>query len=342
MLDYRDSGVDREGAQTWIESLKAQVESTKRQEVMSSLGGFAAGFQAPANMNDPVWFATTDGVGTKLLLVEQAGVEAYFGAGIDLVAMSVNDLLACRAEPLVFLDYLACGKLDAQRDTALLKGVIEGCRQAGCALIGGETAEMPGFYVGKRLDVAGFAVGVAERAKLWQKQSVGEGDVLLGVSSNGFHSNGYSLVRKIMEKQAWDLSTEIEGEPLAQSLLKPTRIYIRELLPILLEGGVNAGVHITGGGLVENLPRVFDEAIFQAEISLGSWAPPEIMTTFAREARVEEREAYSTWNMGVGFVVVAEKSKARELVSQHPDLLFECGRIRRKSSSADRSVELLQ
>jgi len=339
MTDYKASGVDRAAAQNWVEDLGAELRSSFREEILSKVGGFGASFVSPKHYQKPVWVATTDGVGTKLLLAEEAGDSAFFGIGIDLVAMCVNDLLACRAEPLVFLDYLATDKLRSSRTTPLLRGVVEACRQSKCSLIGGETAEMPGFYPNNRLDVAGFAIGVIEREKIWKKEAVGKGDVILGMASSGFHSNGYSLIRKVMQQESWSLDTQVEGQCLGDFLLTPTKLYIQDLYQLLLHPVVKAGVHITGGGLVENLPRVFDSEKCRAKVNSQGWKIPSLMQSFCERAKIQRQEAFSTWNMGVGFCFIVESKEAEQILNERSPAIFRLGEIRARDHSNE-SVEI--
>lgn len=299
-MDYKEAGVDRHKADSWIRSHSKDFQSNYRPEVLSQLGGFGAFFEAPKNYQDPVFCATTDGVGTKIELAEELGDGAFFGIGVDLVAMCANDLLVCRAEPLVFLDYLATGRLDEARGSSFIKGVVEGCRQAGASLVGGETAEMPGFYSANRMDVAGFCVGVAERMLVQSAPSVEEGDQIVGFPSSGFHSNGFSLIRKVLEKKSIDWTRD---ETLREALLRPTKIYVREHLELMQSSEVRAAVHITGGGIVENLPRALPEVLC-AEINCRSWEVPQLMQEFADWAELDPVEAYSTWNMGIGLCLI--------------------------------------
>lgn len=328
-MDYQSAGVDREGAANWIKSLSHVIKSTQREEVLSGVGGYAALFESPSHYKNPVWVAGTDGVGTKLLLAEEAGDQAFYGIGFDLVAMCVNDLLACAAEPLVFLDYMATGKLNLERSTQLLTGIAEACREAGASLIGGETAEMPGFYKADQLDVAGFSIGVLDKSQLMSKDNVKVGDIVMALPSSGFHSNGYSLIRKVMEQQGWDLSTEIEGRPLGTYLLEPTRIYTMAALSIVRKPEVSAAAHITGGGFFENLPRVFDESKFEVEIDSSAWTVPEVMQTFVSAAEIDKKEAYSTWNMGIGFCVFCRESLVEKLEGLS---WMRIGQVKEKSS----------
>lgn len=336
-MDYKDSGVDREGAASWVENLKTPIEQSFRSEILSSIGGFGAMFEAPKTYAQPVWVTTTDGVGTKILLAEEAGDSAFFNIGIDAVAMCVNDLLACRAEPIAFLDYLAIDSLAKARMNFLLKGILEGCRLASCSLIGGETAEMPGFYPKGRLDVAGFSIGVLEKKLMWKSKVAKENLILVGLPSNGFHSNGFTLVRKIMKQQSWSLDSQIEGEILGDYLLRPTKIYIKDCLSLLRDERVYGAAHITGGGLIENLPRFLSQG-YQAEIKRDSFETPAIMRAFAQAASASAEEIYATWNMGIGFVFVCEEDFSTEVLNQLPEARL-IGQI--KKTDEEKSVKLL-
>jgi len=314
MNDYSSSGVDREAAEVWLDEMGSEIKKSFRPEILSAIGGYGAEFVAPSKMKKPVWVATTDGVGTKLMLAELAGEESFFGIGIDLVAMSVNDLLACRAEPLIFLDYLATGKIQKHRQQIFLRGVLEGCKQAGCSLVGGETAEMPGFYSSERMDVAGFSVGVKEGAQ--QVDLILEGDEIWGLASSGFHSNGYSLIRKIVTDQKLSWDQEIAGTKLIDFLLAPTRIYSSEVLPWFENPQFKALAHLTGGGVVENLPRVFPENL-SARVSKDAFPKLVWMQKFADWSGMNERETFSTWNMGIGLCAIVNPKLGGNLASKN-------------------------
>ncbi|MCR4443417.1 MAG: phosphoribosylformylglycinamidine cyclo-ligase [Peptococcaceae bacterium] len=306
-LTYREAGVDISQGNRTVEMIKPLAEKTFRQEVLGGLGGFGALFALDTEKyKNPVLVAGTDGVGTKLAVAQL--MNRHDTIGIDCVAMCVNDILVSGAEPLFFLDYLAVGKLEPEQAAAVVAGIAEGCSQAGCALIGGETAEMPGFYRPGEYDVAGFAVGVVEREKIIDGRTIVPGDLLLGLSSNGLHSNGYSLARKIFFEvcgyNAGDYVEEL-GCSLGEELLKPTRIYagiVRELQDHFCIKGM---AHITGGGLLENPPRVLPSGL-GLEIDYGSWEIPPVFRLLAREGPVEKREMLRTFNMGIGFVIIAE------------------------------------
>ncbi len=311
-LTYADAGVDIDAGNALVERIKPAAKRTARPGVMSGLGGFGALFDLKgAGYVDPVLVAATDGVGTKLrIAIDTGNVDTI---GIDLVAMCVNDLVCQGAEPLFFLDYFATGKLDVPSAARIIEGIAEGCVQSGCALIGGETAEMPGMYHAGDFDLAGFAVGAMERgAEL--PAGVEEGDVLLGLSSSGVHSNGYSFVRKVVELSGlgWDAASPFGEGSLGEALLTPTRLYVKQALSAVRAGGVHALAHITGGGLTENLPRVLPEGL-GAEIDLGSWELPGVFRWLAETAKMEEPELLKTFNSGIGMIAVVAADRADAL-----------------------------
>ncbi len=267
-LSYKDAGVDIDAGDALVANIKSVARRTARPEVLGGLGGFGALCEIPKKYREPVLVSGTDGVGTKLRLAMQLG--RHDTIGIDLVAMCVNDLVVSGAEPLFFLDYYATGRLDVAIATRVVQGIGEGCAQAGCALVGGETAEMPGMYHGEDYDLAGFCVGVVEKSRIIDGSQVRAGDVLIGLGSSGAHSNGYSLIRKILERSGADLDSDLDGRPLGEALLAPTRIYVRPLLQLIEACEVKAMAHITGGGLLENIPRVIPDGC-QAVIDTASW-----------------------------------------------------------------------
>ncbi len=311
-LSYAQAGVDIDAGNALVEAIKPAAKATARPGVMAGLGGFGALFDLKAaGYSDPILVAATDGVGTKLRIAIDTG--HLDTIGIDLVAMCVNDLVCQGAEPLFFLDYFATGKLDVTAATRIIAGIAEGCKGSGCALIGGETAEMPGMYEAKDFDLAGFAVGAMERgADL--PAGVQAGDVLLGLASDGVHSNGYSLVRKIVERTGlgWDAPAPFTDGTLGAALLAPTRLYVRPALAAIRAGGVHALAHITGGGLTENLPRVLPEGM-GAEIDLGAWSLPPVFNWLAREGGITEAEMLKTFNAGIGMVLVVAADQAEAL-----------------------------
>ncbi|WP_274426813.1 phosphoribosylformylglycinamidine cyclo-ligase [Chelativorans sp. YIM 93263] len=322
-LSYADAGVDIDAGNMLVEKIKPLVRSTRRPGADSEIGGFGGLFDLKAaGFSDPILVAANDGVGTKLKVAIEAG--KHDTVGIDLVAMCVNDLVVQGAEPLFFLDYFATGKLDAEQGAAIVAGIAEGCRQAGCALIGGETAEMPGMYAQDDYDLAGFAVGAAERGQLLPSDDIAEGDVILGLTSSGLHSNGFSLVRKIVSAGGFDWQEKApfdDSRSLAEAMLEPTRIYVKPLLQaISATHGVKALAHITGGGLTENLPRVLPDAI-AAEIDLDTFDVPPVFSWLANDGGVVSSEMLRTFNCGVGMVVVVGEGQAAQVAA----LLQEAG-----------------
>ena len=299
-LSYRDAGVDIDAGNALVGRIRDIARRTRRPEVMGGIGGFGALCELPAGYREPVLVAGTDGVGTKLRLAIQLGIHDTIG--IDLVAMCVNDLVVAGAEPLFFLDYYATGHLDVDVAASVIHGIGVGCEQAGCALVGGETAEMPGMYAGEDYDLAGFCVGVVEKSRIIDGSRVAAGDALIGLASSGAHSNGYSLIRKILELSEADLQADLDGRPLAEALLAPTRIYVKPLLALRESCEVHALAHITGGGLLENVPRVLPAGC-RAVIDTASWREPELFRWLARAGGVDRREMYRTFNCGVGMVV---------------------------------------
>jgi phosphoribosylformylglycinamidine cyclo-ligase len=316
-LTYADAGVDIDAGNALVERIKPAAKRTDRPGVMAGLGGFGALFDLKAaGFDDPILVAATDGVGTKLRVAIESGQLA--SVGIDLVAMCVNDLVCQGAEPLFFLDYFATGKLDPAEAATVIEGIAEGCLQAGAALVGGETAEMPGMYAEKDFDLAGFAVGAMSRGASLPR-GVAAGDVLLGLASSGAHSNGYSLVRRVVERAglAWDAPCPFGDETagtLAGALLAPTRIYVKSALAAIKAGGVHGLAHITGGGLTENLPRVLPEGV-GAEIDLDAWALPPVFAWLRDTASIAEGEMLKTFNCGVGLIVVVAPEAAEEVAA---------------------------
>ena len=311
-MDYKDAGVDIEAGRDFVTQIRQDVQNTFRPEVLGGLGGFGGCFELPAGYQQPVLVSGTDGVGTKLKIAQV--LNRHDTVGIDLVAMCVNDILTSGAEPLFFLDYLATGKLKPEQLAQVVKGVAEGCRQSGCALLGGETAEMPGFYELGEYDIAGFAVGVVEKRKLLNGSQVKLGDVAIALASSGVHSNGFSLVRKIIADRdiAWDSKPEIlAGRSLGEELLQPTQIYVKPILELLAsEIDVHAMAHITGGGLPENLPRCLNQNQSIA-INLDSWEILPIFRWLAEVGNVKQEAMLETFNMGIGFVVLVAPEEAQ-------------------------------
>lgn len=301
-LTYKDAGVDIDAGEALVERIKGVARRTARPEVMGGLGGFGALCEIPAGYRQPVLVSGTDGVGTKLRLAMNLGL--HDSIGIDLVAMCVNDLVVCGAEPLFFLDYYATGKLNVDIAAQVVTGIGAGCELAGCSLVGGETAEMPGMYEGEDYDLAGFCVGVVEKSEIIDGSKVQAGDTLIALPSSGPHSNGYSLIRKILEISQTDASTaQLDGKPLAELLMAPTRIYVKPLLQLIKDTqAVKAMAHITGGGLLENIPRVLPEGT-QAIIDVASWTRPAIFDWLREQGNVEETEMHRVLNCGVGMVI---------------------------------------
>ena len=310
-LSYKDAGVDIDAGNALVERIKGVAKSTSRPEVLGGLGGFGALCELPSGYREPVLVTGTDGVGTKLRLAMD--LARHDTIGIDLVAMCVNDLVVAGAEPLLFLDYYATGKLDVDMAADVVTGIGHGCRLAGCALVGGETAEMPGMYEGNDYDLAGFCVGVVEKSEILDGSQVAAGDVLLGMASSGPHSNGYSLIRKILEISGASLDMAIDGGSLGDALLAPTRIYVKPLLSLLRESDipVHALSHITGGGLLENLPRVLPEGTV-ARIDTASWQRPAIFDWLQQQGNVDEHEMHRVLNCGIGMVIVVPADRSDE------------------------------
>jgi len=306
-LSYKDAGVDIDAGNALVERIKGVVKETRRPEVMGGLGGFGALCSLPQKYREPVLVSGTDGVGTKLRLAMD--LKRHDSIGIDLVAMCVNDLIVQGAEPLFFLDYYATGKLDVDTAASVITGIAEGCKQSGCALVGGETAEMPGMYHGEDYDVAGFCVGVVERSEIIDGSKVSAGDALIALASSGPHSNGYSLVRKILEVSKTNPETEqLDGKSLADHLLEPTRIYVKNVLELIAKNDIHAIAHITGGGFWENIPRVLPDNT-QAIIDGSSWQWPSVFSWLQQAGDVSTHEMYRTFNCGVGIIIALPQSE---------------------------------
>ncbi|PZO38294.1 MAG: phosphoribosylformylglycinamidine cyclo-ligase [Pseudanabaena frigida] len=318
-MDYRQAGVDIEAGRTFVEKIRDSVARTHRLGVLGDLGGFGGCFELPTGYRQPVLVSGTDGVGTKLKIAQAAN--KHDTIGIDLVAMCVNDVLTSGAEPLFFLDYLATGKLEPDQLAEVVKGIADGCQMAGCALLGGETAEMPGFYGIGEYDAAGFCVAIAEKSEMLNGTQVNIGDVVIGLASSGIHSNGYSLVRKIIESKGYNWSGKLEISPetqdltLAEVFLTPTQIYVKPVLAALKANlGIHGLAHITGGGLPENLPRCLGEG--QAvQIIRDSWQIPALFQWLQSEGEVPEMDMFNTFNMGIGMAVVVDPTKADDAIA---------------------------
>jgi phosphoribosylformylglycinamidine cyclo-ligase len=307
-LSYRDAGVDIDAGDQLVENIKPFAKRTMRPEVLSGIGGFGGLVEISKKFKEPVLVSGTDGVGTKLKLAFE--LNRHDTVGIDLVAMSVNDILVQGAEPLFFLDYFACGKLDVPAATEVIKGIAYGCEQSGCALIGGETAEMPGMYPVGEYDLAGFAVGVVEKSKIITGERIKAGDVVLGLASNGAHSNGYSLVRKIIERSKPDLNVKFDGDrTLADCIMAPTRLYVKPMLSLMQQLTVKGMAHITGGGITENVPRVLPQNVV-ADIDSKTWTMPKLFHWLREQGNVEAQEMFRTFNCGIGMVVIVAAQDA--------------------------------
>ncbi|MCZ8047486.1 MAG: phosphoribosylformylglycinamidine cyclo-ligase [Microcystis aeruginosa K13-05] len=316
-MDYKEAGVDVEAGRAFVEKIRQNVESTFRPEVIGGLGGFGGYFQLPSGYRQPVLVSGTDGVGTKLKIAHS--LNCHDTVGIDLVAMCVNDVLTSGAEPLFFLDYLATGKLEASQLAAVVSGIARACRDSGCTLLGGETAEMPGFYSAGEYDLAGFCVGIVEKSQLLDGSKVQIGDVAIGLASSGVHSNGFSLVRKIIDTQGlnWQDCPEIlTGSSLGEVLLTPTRLYVKPVLELLRSGlDIHAMAHITGGGIPENLPRCLGKG-HSVQIYRESWPILPIFHWLAQMGSVNAEAMFNTFNMGIGFVIIVPSDLARSTINQ--------------------------
>jgi phosphoribosylformylglycinamidine cyclo-ligase len=337
-LSYRDAGVDIDAGDALVENIKPFAKRTMRPEVLGGLGGFGALFEISKKYKNPVLVSGTDGVGTKLKLAFM--LDKHDTVGIDLVAMSVNDILVQGAEPLFFLDYFACGKLDVATATDVIKGIAAGCEQAGCALIGGETAEMPGMYPAGEYDLAGFAVGAAEKDKLINGSTISAGDAVLGLASSGAHSNGYSLIRKIIERSGIDLNSDFHGRPLRDVVLAPTRIYVKPMLALMEQLPVKGMAHITGGGLLENIPRVLPENL-TAVLRKNSWDMPPLFSWMQQEGNVAEKEMHRTFNCGIGMAVIVaatDAERAMQLLRDAGETVWQIGTVEARSEGQPQTV----
>ena len=329
-LTYRDAGVDIVAGDALVDRIKPLAKRTLRPEVLGSIGGFGALFELSGKYKEPVLVSGTDGVGTKLKLA--FALDTHDTVGQDLVAMSVNDILVQGAEPLFFLDYFACGKLHVDTAADVVKGIARGCELAGCALIGGETAEMPGMYPDGEYDLAGFAVGAVEKAEIITGQTIAAGDVVLGLASSGAHSNGYSLIRKVIEVTQPNLDGDFHGRPLRDVILEPTRIYVKPLLALMKAqpGMVKGMAHITGGGLLENVPRVLPDGL-TAELRADAWQMPPLFQWLQGAGNIAADEMYRTFNCGIGMVVIvsaADAAIAAAGLQAAGETVFELGAIR--------------
>ena len=333
-LSYKDAGVDIDAGDALVERIKPLAKKTLRDGVLAGIGGFGALFEVPKNYREPVLVSGTDGVGTKLKLAFEWNM--HDTVGIDLVAMSVNDVLVQGAEPLFFLDYFACGKLDVDTAASVVGGIAKGCELSGCALIGGETAEMPGMYPAGEYDLAGFAVGVVEKSRILTGQDVKPSDVVLGLASSGVHSNGFSLVRKVIERAASNLPTTLDGQPFKEAIMAPTRLYVKSVLAALKAHPVKALAHITGGGLTENIPRVLPEHC-AAHLERAHWPRTELFQWLQNTAGIDEAEMCRTFNNGIGMVVVIAAEHAQscaDSLRQSGEQVYTIGVIADKGEGA--------
>jgi phosphoribosylformylglycinamidine cyclo-ligase len=337
-LTYRDAGVDIDAGDALVENIKPLALRTLREGVLAGIGGFGALFEVPKRYRNPVLVSGTDGVGTKLRLAFE--LNRHDTVGIDLVAMSVNDILAQGAEPLFFLDYYACGKLDVEVATAVVSGIARGCEMAGCALIGGETAEMPGMYPPGEYDLAGFAVGVVEKDRIIDGARIAPGDALIGLASSGAHSNGYSLIRHILQRVRPDMSSDFHGRPLGDAILAPTRIYVKPVLELMARIDVKGLAHITGGGLLENVPRIL-EAGLAARLERSAWPRPPLFDWLQAQGGVADAEMHRVFNCGIGMVVAvadADAARALELLAGAGEQAWRIGRVHARAAGAAQTV----
>ncbi len=334
-LNYKSAGVDIEAGNNLVERIKPIATKTHRPGVMSGLGGFGSLFELPLDRyKNPILVSGTDGVGTKLKLALELGI--HDTVGIDLVAMCVNDIIVLGAEPLFFLDYYATGKLEVETAASVIKGIGEGCELAGAALVGGETAEMPGMYTDGDYDLAGFCVGIVEKDKVLNGKQVKAGDKLIGIASSGPHSNGYSLIRKIIETRKVSLNDSLNGKPLSKALLEPTKIYVKSLLELLKVVPVHALAHITGGGLTENIPRVLPDGL-SASIDLTAWEFPETFQWLQKQGNITQEDMLTTFNCGIGMIVCVDATdevETIEVLTKQGEKVFSIGEIIADSGKA--------
>lgn len=310
-ISYKDAGVDIDAGDQLVERIKPLARQTLREGVMAGIGGFGALFEISQRYREPVLVSGTDGVGTKLKLAFEWDMHDHIG--IDLVGMSVNDILVQGAEPLFFLDYFACGRLDVDTAERVIAGIAKGCSLSGCALIGGETAEMPGMYPAGEYDLAGFAVGVVEKSRILTGKDIKIGDVVIGLASNGVHSNGYSLVRKCIERAADDRPTQLDGQAFKQAIMAPTRLYVKPILSLLAQHSIHGLAHITGGGLTENIPRVLPQGMSVA-INPQSWPQTELFQWLQKVSGITDTEMYRTFNSGIGMVLIVDEKEAASCI----------------------------
>jgi len=327
-----------EAGDALVEDIKPYAKRTMRPEVLGGIGGFGSLFEVPKKFKHPVLVSGTDGVGTKLKLAFQ--LNKHDTVGIDLVAMSVNDILVQGAEPLFFLDYFACGKLEVGTAAQVIKGIAQGCEQSGCALVGGETAEMPGMYPPGEYDLAGFAVGCVEKENIINGATIAVGDVVLGLASSGAHSNGYSLIRKLIELSGIDMDSDFHGKPFRDVVMAPTRIYVRPLLKLLATLPVKGMAHITGGGLTENIPRVLPENL-TAELKKGSWEMQPLFQWMQMQGNMADAEMFRTFNCGIGMAVIVaagDEARAMKLLALEGEQVWRIGAIRQRHANEAQTV----
>ena len=326
-ISYKNAGVDIKAGDKLVSKIKPFAKSTNRSEVIGGLGGFGSLFKVPKKFKNPILVSGTDGVGTKLKLAFELDIHNTIGQ--DLVAMCVNDILVQGAEPLFFLDYFACGKLNVEMASEVVKGISEGCLLAGCSLVGGETAEMPGMYSKEEYDLAGFCVGAVEEDKIIDGKNISEEDVIIGIASSGPHSNGYSLIRKILEKEKIDLYSQYEGKNFADILMAPTKIYVKSILNLLEKIQINGIAHITGGGIYDNIPRILKDNQ-KALIKKESWTIPSIFNWLKEKANIDDIELFKTFNCGIGMVVIIDskdKNKTIEILEDSGEIVYILGKI---------------
>jgi len=337
-LSYRDAGVDIDAGDALVDRIKPLAKKTMRDGVLAGIGGFGALFEVPKRSKEPVLVSGTDGVGTKLKLAFH--LNKHDTVGIDLVAMSVNDILVQGAEPLFFLDYFACGKLDVDTAAQVVGGIAQGCEQAGCALIGGETAEMPGMYPAGEYDLAGFAVGAVEKSLIIDGKSIVPGDAVLGLASSGAHSNGYSLLRRIIERATPDMNADFHGRPLREVVMEPTRIYVKPLLALMKGLRVKGMAHITGGGLVENVPRVLSENL-TAVLHRDAWVMPPLFAWLQQHGGVADAEMHRVFNCGIGMAVIvaaADAARATAELAAAGETVWRIGEIAERATGQAQTV----
>ena len=339
-LTYRDAGVDIDAGEALIDRIKPLAARTMREGVMAGIGGFGALFEVPKRYQEPVLVSGTDGVGTKLRLAFDW--QRHDTVGVDLVAMSVNDILVQGAEPLFFLDYFACGRLSVDVAASVVGGIAKGCELAGCALIGGETAEMPGMYPDGEYDLAGFAVGAVEKARIIDGKSIAAGDVVLGLASSGAHSNGYSLLRKVLERTNAKPEDRFEDGTLGDAVMAPTRIYVKQVLAALAQFGpaIKGLAHITGGGLLDNVPRILEPGM-QAQLHASAWPMPALFEWLQQAGGIDSQEMYRVFNCGIGMVLVVDAEKANAIttfLAQQGEQVYTLGQIQTCDSNAVQTV----